>query len=181
MTQGPTSTTSPVGERIDRAFARVVVTVWRRTPGPLRRRMPLSFVGFALINGFTFATDLALLALLHRGAGLSYPTAVSIGYAVAFALAFVLNRRFNFHADGPVAGQVSRWVLVVIVNYVGLVLALGSGLVAVGTPFVLARIVTAGAEAVWMYSTMRWWVFAAPRRRPAPAATATRSAAPGGR
>ena len=121
----------------------------------------MSFVGFAMINGFTFSVDIGLLALLYRGAGLPHPVAISIGYVAAFTLAFVLNRRFNFHAHGPVAGQVARWVLVVLVNYLALVLGLGSGLHAIGVPFLLARVIAAGAEAVWMYSMMRWWVFAA--------------------
>ena len=124
----------------------------------------MSLVGFALINGFTFSVDLTLLALLYRGAGLPHPVAITIGYAAAFGLAFVLNRRFNFHAHGPVAGQMARWVLVVLLNYVVLVLGLGSGLHWVGVPFLLARVVAAAAEAVWMYSTMRWWVFAAHHR-----------------
>lgn len=164
MTAAPPATTATVGQRIDRRFGRVVLALWHLLPGPLRRRVPVSFVGFALINGFTFSVDLTLLALLYRGVGLPHPVAITIGYVVAFGLAFVLNRRFNFHAHGPVAGQAGRWVLVVLVNYVALVLGLGSGLIAVGVPFLLARVVAAAAEAVWMYSTMRWWVFAGHRR-----------------
>lgn len=120
----------------------------------------MSFVGFAMINGFTFSVDIALLALLYRGVGLPHPLAITIGYVVAFGLAFVLNRRFNFHAHGPAAGQAARWALVVAINYVALVLGLGSGLHLIGVPFLFARVVAACAEAVWMYSTMRWWVFA---------------------
>lgn len=124
----------------------------------------MSFVGFAVINGFTFSCDIAVLALLYRGVGLPHPVAITIGYIVGFGLAFFLNRRFNFHAHGPVAGQAARWIVVVLINYVALVLGVGSGLVAVGVPFLLARIIAAGAEAVWMYSMMRWWVFAANER-----------------
>lgn len=159
MTAAPTRTTQSVGERVDGIFARVVLVLWRLIPGRLRSRIPTSFVGFALINGFTFSVDLGLLALLYRGVGLPHPVAITIGYVVAFGLAFVLNRRFNFHAHGPVAGQAVRWALVVLVNYLALVLGLGSGLHAVGVPFLVARLVAAGAEAVWMYSMMRWWVF----------------------
>ena len=161
VTSASTGTTRTVEQRADRTFTRAVHAFWHLLPGSLRHRVPTSFVGFALINGFTFSVDLGLLALLYRGAGLPYPLAVTSGYAVAFGLAFVLNRRFNFHAHGPVTGQVARWVLVVLVNYVALVLGLGSGLHAIGVPFLLARVVAAGAEAVWMYTTMRWWVFAA--------------------
>lgn len=160
MTSAPTRLTETVGQRIDRAFARAVRAIWHLLPRPLRHRIPMSFVGFALINGFTFSVDIGLLALLYRGVGLPHPLAITIGYVVAFGLAFVLNRRFNFHAHGPVAGQVARWVLVVLVNYLALVLGLGSGLHAIGVPFLLARVIAAGAEALWMYSMMRWWVFA---------------------
>lgn len=160
MTRAPAGAADTVGERIDRAFARAVRAIWHLLPRPLRTRVPVSFVGFALINGFTFSVDIGLLALLYRGVGLPHPVAITIGYVTAFGLAFVLNRRFNFHAHGPVAGQVARWVLVVLVNYVALVLGLGSGLHAIGVPFLLARVIAAAAEALWMYSMMRWWVFA---------------------
>ncbi|HXH78759.1 GtrA family protein [Nocardioides sp.] len=140
--------------------------VWHILPGPLRRRIPTTFVGFALINGFTFSVDLALLAILYRAVGLPHPVAITIGYAAAFGLAFALNRRFNFHAHGPVSGQMVRWLVVVGANYIVLVLGVGGGLIAAGVPFLLARIVAAAAEAVWMYASMRWWVFA-PRRDPA--------------
>lgn len=160
MTAAPPDTTDTFGQRVDRAFARVAKAVWYLIPRPLRQRIPVSFVGFALINGFTFSVDVGLLALLYRGVGLPHPIAITIGYVAGFGLAFVLNRRFNFHSHGPVAGQVARWVLVVAVNYVALVLGLGSGLVLIGVPFLLARLIAAGAEAIWMYSMMRWWVFA---------------------
>jgi len=159
VTTVPTRTTETVGQWIDRAFARAVRAIWHLLPRPLRQRIPTSFVGFALINGFTFSVDIVLLALLYRGVGAPHPLAITIGYVVAFGLAFLLNRRFNFHAHGPVAGQVARWVLVVLVNYLALVLGLGSGLHAIGVPFLLARVIAAGAEALWMYSMMRWWVF----------------------
>lgn len=152
--------TETLGQRLDLGFAFAVRTIWQLLPGPIRTRVPISFVGFALVNGFTFSVDLGLLALLYRGAGLPHPLAITIGYVVAFGLAFVLNRRFNFHAHGPVAGQAARWALVVAVNYGALVLGLGSGLVFLGVPFLVARVIAACAEAVWMYSTMRWWVFA---------------------
>lgn len=160
MTTAPPETTDTFGQRVDRAFSRVVRAIWLVIPKPLRQRIPVNFVGFALINGFTFSVDLALLALLYRGVGLPHPVAITIGYVTAFGLAFFLNRRFNFHSHGPVAGQMARWVLVVAVNYVALVLGLGSGLHLIGVPFLLARVIAAGAEAVWMYSMMRWWVFA---------------------
>jgi len=140
-------------------FDLATATVWRRLPARVRDWVPQTLVGFVAINGFTFSLDLALLALLYDGLGVPHPVAISVGYGVAFTLAFVLNRWLNFHAHGDVGGQVGRYVLVVVLNYTVLILGVGSGLTALGVPFLLARLAAGLAEAVWMYSAMRWWVF----------------------
>jgi putative flippase GtrA len=140
-------------------FDSAVRALWRRLPGRLRAWVAPTVVGFSLINGFTFGVDLALLAALYRGAGLPHPVAITLGYAAAFTLAFVLNRWLNFHVHGPVGGQLARYVVVVAINYLALILGIGSGLTALGVPFLVARVAAGLAEAVWMYSAMRWWVF----------------------
>lgn len=140
-------------------------------PAWLGSWVPQTFIGFAIINGFTFAVDLALLALLYDTLHVPHPVAISMGYGVAFSLAFILNRWLNFHAHGRVGGQVGKYVVVVAVNYTALILGLGSGMTALGVPYLLARMMAGLAEAIWMYSAMRWWVFrhvAAPRDVGAP-------------
>ena len=132
---------------------------WRHLPVTLQRWVPRTFIGFVAINGLTFAVDLSLLALLHQRFGVPHPVALSVGYGVAFSLAFVLNRWLNFHAHGHIGDQVGKYLVVVALNYTVLILGVGGGLAALGVPLLLARMLAGCAEAIWMYSAMRWWVF----------------------
>lgn len=145
-------------------FARFCATVARRLPGPLDRWIAPTLIGFALINGTTFAIDLALLAALHAGLGWPYPAAVTAGYAVAFALAYVLNRWLNFRSHAPAGPETGRYVAVVAVNYLAFILVLGSVLESLGVPYQVARLVAGGCEAAYMYCAMRWFVFRAGSR-----------------
>lgn len=140
-------------------FDAATAAVWRRLPGRLRSWVPRTLIGFAAINGFTFAVDPTLLALLHQPLGVPQPVAISVGYGVAFSLAFVLNRWLNVHVHGRVGGQVGTYAVVVALNYTVRILGVSSGLAALGVPVILARVVAGLGEAVWMYSAMRWWVF----------------------
>ncbi len=153
------------GERATAAdrFAGFCAAVVRRLPGPLRRIVAPTFLGFALINSTTFAIDLLLLTLLRSGFGLPLPLAVTIGYVVAFALAYVLNRWLNFRSHAPVGPQTGRYVAVVVVNYLAFILGLSTGLAALGVPYQLARLAAGACEAVYMYCAMRWIVFARAR------------------
>lgn len=144
-------------------FAGFCAAVVRRLPGPLRRVVAPTFLGFALINSTTFAIDLLLLTLLRSGFGLPLPLAVTIGYVVAFALAYVLNRWLNFRSHAPVGPQTGRYVAVVVVNYLAFILGLSTGLAALGVPYQLARLAAGACEAVYMYCAMRWVVFARAR------------------
>ncbi|AFM15242.1 putative membrane protein [Mycolicibacterium chubuense NBB4] len=116
-------------------------------------------VGFCLINGFTFVVDLVLLTGLHGGLGAPYPVAVSVAYACAFSLSYVLNRHFNFRSHAPVGPQLAVYAAVVVVNYLAFILALSTALTAWGADYRLARLTAGACEAVFMYSCMRWLVF----------------------
>ncbi|XVX18580.1 GtrA family protein [Actinomycetota bacterium] len=141
-------------------FVALRTALWRLLPPPVRRYVPATFVGFCVLNLFTFSVDLGLLAVLYRGVGLPNAVSVTIAYAVAFSLAFVLNRWLNFESHLPAGPQTVRYVLVVAVNYLAIILGIGAGLIALGVPFQWARITAGLVEAVYMYSAMRWFVFA---------------------
>ncbi|MFF0269006.1 GtrA family protein [Kribbella sp. NPDC004536] len=136
----------------------------RRLPG----NVPASLVGFALINGFTFCVDLALLTVLRSWVQLPLWLAITIAYSTAFALSYVLNRAFNFRSHAPVGPQFAKYVVVVVVNYLVLILGLGTGLSALGVEYHLARIVAGLSEGVFMYCALRWLVFRTPSRPRAP-------------
>lgn len=118
-----------------------------------------TFLGFALINGCTFAIDLLLLTGLRDGLGLPLAVAVTVSYVCAFGLSYVLNRIFNFSSHGAVGPQLAVYVVVVAVNYLAFILGVSTGLSALGVEYHVARMAAGGCEAIYMYAAMRWVVF----------------------
>ena len=142
------------------------LTVWLRSllPEPIRRYIPHTAIGFAMVNSTTFALDLSLLHVFYAVVGLPNPVAVSLGYGIALFAAFLLNKWLNFRAEGHVGRQSARYVLTVAINYSAIILGIGSGLTALGVSYWGARLTAGACEAVFMYSAMRWFVFN-PRNR----------------
>lgn len=118
-----------------------------------------TFVGFCVINGFTFGVDLTILTVFRGALGLPVPIAVTVAYACAFALSYILNRMLNFRSHAPVGPQVVTYVVVVVVNYLAFILGVTTALAAVGVQYQLSRLAAGSCEAVYMYSAMRWLVF----------------------
>ncbi len=118
-----------------------------------------TFLGFVLINGFTFGVDLLLLSGLHAGMGVPVPVAVTVAYVCAFTLSYYLNRTMNFQSHAPVGPQFAVYMVVVVVNYLAFILGVSSALTALGLDFRMARILAGCCEAAFMYSAMRWVVF----------------------
>ena len=154
------------GERFTVAMAAIV----RRLPFGLAGIVPPSLLGFAVINGFTFALDLGLLTTLHGGLGWPLPAAFTAAYITAFGLSYLLNRALNFRSHGAAGPQIAVYTAVVIVSYLAWILGVGDGLAALGLDYRLARIVAGACEALYMYAAMRWLVFRDAQRR-APART----------
>ncbi|MGW5387897.1 GtrA family protein [Nocardia sp. NPDC003963] len=140
-------------------FARWCAALVARLPFGLSRIVAPTFLGFALINGFTFGVDLLILTALRSGLGLPGWSAISIGYICAFALAFYLNRRLNFRSHAPAGRQAVIYAVVVLINYAAFILGVGAGLAALGVQYHLSRLLAGACEAVYMYSAMRWVVF----------------------
>jgi putative flippase GtrA len=140
-------------------FHRFCVHVTARLPFGLNSIVAPTFLGFVLINSFTFFVDLVILTALHGGLRAPLPIAVTAGYACAFALSYFLNRTLNFRSHAPVGPQVAVYVVVVIINYLAFILGVSNGLAALGVEYHVARIVAGACEAVYMYSAMRWVVF----------------------
>lgn len=146
-----------------RRFALVRDRIHGLLPGPVRRIIPATAIGFAGLSLFTYSIDLLVLSLAFDVFGLPYPAAVTIGYAIAFGLSFLLNRWLNFQVHGHVGRQTGRYVLTVLANYVLFILLLASMLEAIGTHYLLARMLAGACEAVFMYLMMRLFVFRARR------------------
>jgi putative flippase GtrA len=140
-------------------FHRLSEIVVARLPLGLNSVVAPTFLGFVILNGFTFAVDLVLLTVLHGGLRIALPVAVTVAYACAFTLSYFLNRILNFRSHGAVGPQFAVYVLVVVVNYLAFIIGVSSGLAALGVEYHVARIVAGACEAVYMYSAMRWVVF----------------------
>jgi putative flippase GtrA len=151
------STPSRVGP-VER-FHRFCVDVVARLPFGLNSIVAPTFLGFCLINSFTFGVDLLLLTALHGWLGVPVPVAVTVAYACAFALSYFLNRTMNFQSHAPVGPQVAVYVVVVVINYLAFILGVSSLLAALGVDYRVARVTAGLCEAVYMYSAMRWVVF----------------------
>jgi putative flippase GtrA len=145
--------------RLVERFHRFCVELTARLPLGLNSVVAPTFLGFVLINGFTFFVDLLILTALHGGLGIRLAIAVTVGYACAFALSYFLNRTLNFRSHAPVGPQVAAYVVVVVVNYLAFILGVSSVLAALGVEYHVARIAAGACEAVYVYSAMRWVVF----------------------
>ncbi|QRP48716.1 GtrA family protein [Amycolatopsis sp. FDAARGOS 1241] len=141
-------------------FAGFCAAVVRILPFGLARLVAPSFLGFVLINGLTFSVDLGLLTLFRGGFGWPVWLAISLSYALAFALSFVLNRAFNFRSHAPVGKQAVLYAVAIGVNYAAFLLGVGAGLSTLGLEYHLSRLIAGACEGVFMYSVMRWVVFA---------------------
>lgn len=130
-----------------------------RLPFGLDSVVAPTFLGFVVINSFTFGVDLLLLTGLHGALRLPVPVAVTVAYACAFALSYFLNRTLNFRSHARVGPQLAVYVVVVVVNYLAFILGVSTVLSALGVEYRIARILAGACEAVYMYSAMRWVVF----------------------
>ncbi len=130
-----------------------------RLPFGLNSVVAPTFLGFALINSFTFGVDMALLTVLHSGFAVPLPVALTVGYVCAFTLAFFLNRTLNFRSHATVGPQLVVYVVVVAINYAAFIVVLPTSLAAAGLQYHLARLLAGCCEAVYMYTAMRLVVF----------------------
>lgn len=148
---------APTGivERFHRFCERIVA----RLPFGLKTLVAPTFLGFVLINSFTFGVDMVLLTVLHSGFAVPLPIALTVGYVCAFTLAFFLNRTLNFRSHATVGPQLVIYVVVVVINYAAFIVALPTSLAEAGLQYHLARLVAGGCEAIYMYTAMRLVVF----------------------
>lgn len=80
-----------------RVFARGCLTVHSILPF-LLSGLPVTFIGYCIINGLGFLIDMSLLAVFFLGVGLPYPVSVSLGYGLAAMYSFFVNRWLNFQS-----------------------------------------------------------------------------------
>ncbi|WP_425325654.1 GtrA family protein [Propioniciclava soli] len=144
-------------------FASLMRRIHAALPGPVRRVVPKTFIGYALINGSAFLLDMAFLALISQFLTLPYGILFSVGYALASVYAFILNRWLNFREHGDLGKQTGKYVLVIVSNYLIWIVGFASLLDLAGLHIMVARVMTACCEGIYIYLMLRLWVF--PRGR----------------
>jgi putative flippase GtrA len=140
-------------------FATAMAAAVRGLPFGLAEIVPPSLLGYAIINGSTFTCDLLLLTAFHGHLRWPVPVSITLSYAIASGLAYLLNRVLNFRSHAPAGRQFGVYAAVVVVNYLAWILGIGAGLAALGLNYQAARIAAGACEAVYMYAAMRWLVF----------------------
>jgi putative flippase GtrA len=121
---------------------------------PTARSLPR----FAVIGVLSFVVDAGTLFVAHGLLGIWLPLATAIAYGIAFSVNFGLNRRWSFASTGAVGGQVSRYFVLIGVNYV-ITVALVTGIAAAGLNYLVAKAIVAAVAAVVNYFACRYWVF----------------------
>ncbi len=152
--------TDPADGAAARWFAGFTVGIRNALPPWLQRLLPVTFIGYAIINGSSFLLDMGILALIggwlpHVPYGITF----SIGYGIASVYAFILNRWLNFREHGDLGKQSGKYTFVIISNYVIWILGFGSLLGYFQVPLMVARVTAACIEGLYIYLMLRLWVF----------------------
>lgn len=156
-----TSSAAPhqTARRAPRIFFHLISAIHRALPGVLRHRTPVTFIGYAIINGSAFLIDISFLWFFYEKLHWFYPLAVTVGYAIAGTYSLLLNRWLNFQAHGHLIAQGSRYAVGLASQYVIFIVGLSSLLHWAGMNAELARFLSACCEGVYLYVLLRVWVF----------------------
>ena len=154
--------------RAPEIFLRLITTIHSELPGFVRSRLPVTFIGYAILNGSAFFLDITCLWVFYNHFHWFYPVAVTVGYVIAAVYSFLLNRWLNFQAHGHVIEQGAGYTVGIISQYVIFILGLSSLLHWFGVNAELARVISACCEGIYLYVFIRLWVF---RGVPEPAQT----------
>lgn len=148
-------------------FARLTRSIHEALPPALSKLLPITFIGYAIINGSSFLLDMGILTVIGTFWHMPYGLLFSIGYGLASIYAFFMNRWLNFREHGNLGTQSSKYTAVIVSNYFIWILCLGSLFGYLGVQLQLARFMSACVEGIYVYLMLRFWVF--PRgQRPAP-------------
>ena len=145
--------------RAPEVFLRLITAIHSVLPGFVRSRLPVTFIGYAIINGSAFLLDIGCLWVFYNHLPWFYPVAVTVGYAIAAVYSFLLNRWLNFQSHGHVVQQGAGYMAGVVSQYVIFILGLSSLLHWFGVNAELARVISACCEGIYLYVFIRMWVF----------------------
>lgn len=130
-----------------------------RTRGDaLQRRVP-RIVRFLVVGGVSVVLDVGLLVGLRELVRVSIPVATTTAFWVALCVNFWLHKVWSFSDAGPAGAPFAKYMTLVAVNYL-ITLGIVTGGVAVGVPYVAAKLVAIAVGVAWTYVAYGRWVFA---------------------
>ena len=145
--------------RAPEIFLRLITAIHSVLPGFVRSRLPVTFIGYAIINGSAFFLDVGCLWVIETHLHWWDPVSISVGYAIAGVYSFLLNRWLNFQSHGHLVNQGSRYAIGLISQFLVFVQGLTQLLSWLGINLFLARLISACCEAAYLYVFIRLWVF----------------------
>jgi putative flippase GtrA len=126
----------------------------RPAPSATSRSLPR----YLVVGVLSVAIDAGTLAVLHGVLRVWLPLATTLGYALAFAVNFGLNRSWAFGSTAAVGGQATRFLALSAANYL-ITLAIVTGLAAAGVYYLVAKVISVTVIAAVNYVTYRMWIF----------------------
>ena len=145
--------------RAPEIFLRLITAIHSVLPRFVRSRLPVTFIGYAIINGSAFFLDVGCLWVIETHLHWWDPVSISVGYAIAGVYSFLLNRWLNFQSHGHLVNQGSRYAIGLISQFLVFVQGLTQLLSWLGINLFLARLISACCEAAYLYVFIRLWVF----------------------
>jgi putative flippase GtrA len=142
----------------------------RTQPSRIRRLLGASLIRYLVTGGLSALIDTGTLWLLHGVLRVWLPAATFTGVLVAFVVNFLLNREWVFAATGSAYRQLVRYLLLAGANWVVTVVAV-SGLVGLGTYYLVARLAVLAVMTLVNFFAYRAWVFTGPATRTGATAT----------
>jgi len=117
-------------------------------------------VRYLAVGVLSLVVDAGTLWLLYNVAGRPLWLATTAGFWLSFAVNFWANKYVTFGARTDGTRQLLRYSLLVALNY-GANLGIVTGLVALGLPAVVAKVIAVGLLTGLNFIAYRAWVFRA--------------------
>jgi putative flippase GtrA len=123
-------------------------------------RIPGTAVRYLGVGLLSLLVDAGTLWLMYNVAHQPLWLATTAGFWLSFAVNFYANKYFTFSAPANGRGQLVRYAVLVAANYV-CNLAVVTGLVALGAPAVVAKVIAVAVLSIVNFFAYRQWVFRA--------------------
>jgi putative flippase GtrA len=121
-------------------------------------RIPRTFVRYAAVGLLSLVVDAGTLWLLYDVAHQHLWLATSAGFWLSFAVNFVANKYLTFSATTGGRRQLMRYAVVLALSYLSN-LAIVTGLVTLGMPAVVGKLIAVTLLSVVNFGAYRYWVF----------------------